>query len=415
MHHDHIPDIPARNPYGFDAEQQRVFEAADAFARRELYPLATRMDAQEWWPPEAFGKIAEAGFFGITVAEEDGGLGLDLVSAGAVVQAFGRWNHALALSYLVHDNIVLDNLYRNTNAEQRRRYLPDMIAGRAIGALGLTEPGAGSDAMGSMRTTARREGDHYLLNGTKIYITNGPVADVLLVYAKTSPERGAKGISAFIVEKGFEGFKVAQKLTKMGYRGSPTAELVFQDCRVPAQNLVGEEDGGVKVVMGGLDIERAMIAPLCLGVAERAHELSVEYACMRQQFGQPIGSFQMIQSMIADMYVEIETMRTFTYRTLAECARWPGGGGRGELHKLTAACALFAAEACHRVLDHAIQIHGGSGYIWDSEINRLYRSIKLLEIGAGTTQVRKMIIAGELLAGLETRGRQPGTPASSQR
>jgi isovaleryl-CoA dehydrogenase len=305
----------------------------------------------------------------------------------------------------VHDNIVLDNLYRNTNSEQRRRYLPDMIAGRRIGALGLTEPGSGSDAMGSMRTTATRVGNHYLLNGTKIYITNGPVADVLLVYAKTTPERGAKGISAFIVEKDFEGFTVAQKLNKMGYRGSQTAELVFQDCKVPFENLVGEEDGGVKVVMGGLDIERAMVAPLCLGVAERAYELALEYACTRQQFGQPIGSFQMIQSMIADMYVDIETMRTFTYRTLAECGRNPGGGGRGELHKLTAASVLYAADACHRVLDNAIQIHGGSGYIWDSEINRLYRSIKLLEIGAGTTQVRKMIIAGELLSGLETRGR----------
>ena len=401
--------MPARNPYGFDADQQRVFEAADAFARRELYPLAARMDAEEWWPPEAFRKIAQAGLFGITVPEEDGGLGLDLVCAGAVVQAFGRWNHALALSYVVHDNIVLDNLYRNSSPAQRRRYVPDMIAGRSIGALGLTEPGAGSDALGSMRTTARRDGDHYVLNGTKLYITNGPVADVLLVYAKSAPERGAKGISAFIVEKGFPGFKVAQKLTKMGYRGSPTAELVFEDCRVPAANLVGEEDGGVKVVMGGLDIERAMIAPLCLGVAERALELSVEYACTREQFGQPIGAFQMIQSMIADMYVEVETMRTFTYRTLAECALNPGGGGRGDLHRLTAASVLYAAEACHRVLDQAMQIHGGSGYIWESEINRLYRSIKLLEIGAGTTQVRKMIIAGEMLAGLETRGRPAGS------
>ena len=394
------------NPYGFDAEQQRVFDLADDFARRELYPLAARMDDEEWWPPEAFGKIAQVGLFGMTVPESDGGVGMDLVSAGAVVQAFGRWNHALALSYVVHDNIVLDNLYRNASPEQRRRYVPDMIAGRKVGALGLTEPGSGSDALGSMRTTARRVGDHYVLNGSKLYITNGPVADVLLVYAKTSPERGAKGISAFIVEKGFEGFKVAEKLTKRGYRGSPTAELVFEDCRVPAENLVGEEDGGVKVVMGGLDIERAMIAPLCLGVAERALELSVDYACTRRQFGQPIGAFQMVQSMIADMYVDVESMRTFAYRTLAECSRWPGGGGRGELHKLTAASVLFAAEACHRVLDKAIQIHGGSGYIWESEINRLYRSIKLLEIGAGTTQVRKMIIAGEMLMGMETRGRQ---------
>ncbi|SLN46558.1 acyl-CoA dehydrogenase family protein [Oceanibacterium hippocampi] len=399
----HLPNDTMPDRYALDADQQQILDQADLFARRELYPLAPRMDADEWWPDEAFPKIAEAGFFGMTVPEVHGGVGLDYMAAGAVAQAFGRWNHALALSYIVHDNIVLDNLYRNANEEQRRRYVPDMIAGRKIGALGLTEPGSGSDALGSMRTTARRDGDDYILNGSKLYITNGPVADVLLVYAKTAPELGAKGISAFIVEKGFPGFKVAQKLTKMGYRGSQTAELVFDDCRVPAKNLVGVENGGVAVVMGGLDMERAMIAPLCLGVAERAFELSLDYAKTRRQFGQPIGSFQMIQALLADMYVAVETTRTFTYRTLAECrAMEPGAGGRGELHKVTAASVLYAAEACHKVLDDAMQIHGGSGYIWESEINRLYRSIKLLEIGAGTTQVRKLIIAEELLRGMES-------------
>jgi isovaleryl-CoA dehydrogenase len=293
----------------------------------------------------------------------------------------------------------------NGNEQQRRKYLPDLCAGRKIGALGLTEPGAGSDALGSMRTTARREGDHYVLNGGKIFITNGPVADILLVYAKTDRAKGAHGISAFIVEREFPGFKVAQKLTKMGYRGSQTAELVFEDCRVPAENLVGAENSGVAVVMSGLDLERAMIAPLCLGVAERALELSVDYARTRQQFGKPIGAFQMVQSMLADMYVQVEAMRTFTYRTLAEAAPLEiGGGGRGDIHKLTAAALMFAADACHNVLDRALQIHGGSGYIWESEINRLYRSIKLLEIGAGTTEVRKMIIAGELLKGGTAHG-----------
>jgi isovaleryl-CoA dehydrogenase len=256
-----------------------------------------------------------------------------------------------------------------------------------------------------MRTTARREGDHYVLNGGKIFITNGPVADILLVYAKTDRAKGAHGISAFIVEREFPGFKVAQKLTKMGYRGSQTAELVFEDCRVPTENLVDAENSGVAVVMSGLDLERAMIAPLCLGVAERALELSVDYARTRQQFGKPIGAFQMVQSMLADMYVQVEAMRTFTYRTLAEAAPLEiGGGGRGDIHKLTAAALMFAADACHNVLDRALQIHGGSGYIWESEINRLYRSIKLLEIGAGTTEVRKMIIAGELLKGGTTHG-----------
>jgi isovaleryl-CoA dehydrogenase len=381
-----------------DADQRFVLDAADRFARKELYPLAARMDAEEWWPEDAFEKIGAQGLFGITVPAEYGGAGLDLVSAGLVAQAFSRWNHAMALSCVAHDNLCLNNIYRNGDELQRRKYLPDLCLGKKIGALGLTEPGAGSDAIGSMRTTARREGDHYVLNGSKIYITNGPVAEVLLVYAKTDREKGAHGISAFIVEKGFPGFRVAQKLEKMGYRGSQTAELVFEDCRVPADNRVGCEDRGVAVVMGGLDLERAMISPLCLGIAERALELSLDYAKTRQQFGKPIGTFQMVQSMLADMYVLVETMRTFTYSTLAAASEVEiGEGGRGEIHKLTAASVMFAADSVHTVLDKAMQIHGGSGYIWDSEINRLYRSIKLMEIGAGTTEVRKLIIAGELL------------------
>ena len=386
-------------------EQREILDQADRFARRELHGLSTRMDAEEWWPPEAFPKLGAQGYLGVTVAETYGGAGLDLTSAGLVAQAFGRWNHALALSWIAHDNLCANNIYRNASETQRRRYLPGLCSGQAIGALGLTEPGAGSDALGSMRTAARREGDHYVLNGSKIYITNGPVADTLLVYAKTDIEKGPHGISAFIVEKGFPGFRVAQKLEKMGYRGSQTGELVFEDCRVPAHNLVGEENRGVAVVMSGLDLERAMISPLCLGVAERAFQLSLEYAQTRRQFGKPIGSFQMVQSMLADMYVAIETMRTFTYRGLAAASAVEAGeGGRGEIHKLTAASVMYAADACHAVLDKAMQIHGGSGYIWESEINRLYRSIKLLEIGAGTTEVRKMIIAGELLKDMPRHG-----------
>jgi len=237
-----------------------------------------------------------------------------------------------------------------------------------------------------------------VLNGGKIFITNGVVADVILVYAKTAPEKGPHGISAFIVEKDFPGFKVAQKLEKMGFRGSQTAELVFEDCRVPAENLVGEENRGVSVVMSGLNLERAMISPICLGISERALELSIDYARTRKQFGKPISEFQMIQSKLADMYVWIETMRTFNYRVLAAANELEiGGGGRGMIHALTAASVMYAADTMNRVLTEAVQIHGGSGYIWDSEINRLYRAIKLLEIGAGTTEVRKLIISQELL------------------
>jgi len=396
-----LANVVANNGFDLNDFQREMLDQADRFARNELYPLAERMDAEEWWPEEAFPKLGEAGYFGITVPEEYGGAGMDLLTSGLVLQAFGRWNHALALSWVAHENLCLNNIYRNANEEQRRKYLPDLCAGRTTGALGLTEPGAGSDALGSMRTTARREGDHYLLNGSKIYITNGPVADVLLVYAKTDKDKGAKGISAFIVEKDFPGFRVAQKLIKMGYRGSQTAELVFEDCKVPAENRVGEENRGVSIVMSGLDLERAMISPLCLGVAERALELSIDYAQTREQFGKKIGHFQMVQSMLAEIYVEVETMRSFTYRGLAASADLEvGGGGRGDIHKLTAASVMYAAEATNRVLDKAVQIHGGSGYIWESEINRLFRSTKLLEIGAGTTEVRKMIIAGELLKDL---------------
>lgn len=384
--------------FDLDSEQREVLNQADRYGRSELHPLAERMDKEEWWPGDAFRAIGEAGFLGATVAEEYGGAGMDLMNAGLVLQGFSRWNHAMALSVVAHDNLCANNIYRNGNEAQRRKYLPGLCDGSLVGALGLTEPGAGSDALGSMRTTARRDGDDYVLNGSKIYITNGPVADIVLVYAKTDPDKGPRGISAFILQTDTPGFKVAQKLTKMGYRGSQTAELVFDECRVPAENLVGQENKGVGIVMSGLDLERAMISPLCLGIAERALELSIDYVQTRKQFGKAIGSFQMVQSMLAEIYVHVETMRTFTYRVLAAAARVEvGEGGRGDIHMLTAASVMYAAQTVNKVLDLAVQLHGGSGYIWESEINRLYRSTKLMEIGAGTTEVRKMIISGELL------------------
>lgn len=383
---------------GLSDQEAEILYQADRFAKAELYPIAQRMDDEEWWDDSIFPKIGANGYFGITAPEAYGGAGMDVMTSGLVLQAFSRWNHALGLSWVAHENLCLHNILRNANQEQKDKYVPGLVSGKAIGALGLTEPGAGSDALGSMATTARREGDEYILNGRKIFITNGPVADVLLVYAKTDKEKGAQGISAFIVEKGSPGFSIAQKLVKMGFRGSQTAELVFDNCRVPAANLVGEEDRGVKVVMSGLDLERAVIAPICLGIAERALQLSIDYAAQRKQFGQPIGSFQMIRSKLADMYVWVESMRLFCYQTLrASNVIGENDGGRGDIHKLTAASVMFAANTMNKVLDEAVQIHGGYGYIWESEINRLYRSIKLLEIGAGTTEVRKMIISDDLM------------------
>lgn len=384
--------------FDLNAEQQEILDTADRYGREQLAPIAARMDDEEWWPDDEFRALGKMGYLGVTAPAEFGGAELDVFGSGLVLQAFSRWNPALGLAWVAHDNLCMNNILRNANDDIRKRYIPGLVDGSLVGALGLTEPGAGSDALGSMATTARRDGDDYVLNGRKLYITNGPVADVLLVYAKTDRDRGAKGISAFVVEKGFPGFSVAQKLNKMGFRGSQTGELVFDDCRVPAANMVGEENRGHIVVMSGLDLERAMISPICLGIAERALELSVEYARERKQFGKPIASFQMVQSHIADMYTYVEAIRLFTYRGLAAVNDLvEGEGGRGDVHKLSAASVMFAANMMNRVLDLAVQVHGGIGYIWESEINRLYRHTKLLEIGAGTTEVRKMIIAEEVL------------------
>lgn len=384
--------------FSLNKEQQEVLFHADRFAREQLYPLAARMDDEEWWPEHVFKQMGQLGMLGITVDPKYGGAGMDFLSAGLICQAFGRWNHALALSWAAHDNLCVDNLYRNGSDYLREKYLPKLCSGEYVGALALTEPGAGSDALGSMRTSATRQGDAYLLNGNKLYITNGPIADVILVYAKTDSDAGSKGITAFVVEKDFPGFAVAQKLVKMGFRGSQTAELVFDNCRVPVENVVGNIHEGHRVVMSGLDFERAMISPILLGLGERALELSVAYAKTREQFGQPIASFQMIQSKLADMYVWVETMRTFTYQVLAEAnAVGQGEGGRGRIHMQTAASVMYAANVTNRILDEMVQIHGGMGYIWESEVNRLYRAIKLLEIGAGTTEIRKLIISKGLL------------------
>ena len=384
--------------YELNDDQRILLEHADRFARDTFLPIAEEMDTNESWPDDLFAKIGAQGYLGVTVAEEYGGAGLDLVSAGVILQAFSRYSHAIGLSVLAHDNLCTNNIYRNGTDEQRRKYLPKLCSGEWVGALGMTEPGAGSDAVRGMASRAQRVGDEYIINGRKIFITNGPIADVILMYAKTDLDLGPRGITAFIVEKDAPGYSVAQKMIKMGFRGSQTGELVFDDCRVPAENVVGGENAGVAVMMGGLDLERAMIAPIAVGIGERALQLSIEYSKVREQFGKPISEFQMIQGKLADMYTELEVMRTFVYRALSAANEVEvGGGGRGEIHKLTAAAALFAGESVNRILDNALQIHGGFGYIWESEINRLYRSIKLLEIGAGTSEVRRNIIAEELL------------------
>jgi isovaleryl-CoA dehydrogenase len=383
--------------FGLSNEQLEILDEVGRFARRELYPLQQRMDDEEWWPEHTFRLFGENGYLGVTAPQELGGAGLDFFASGLVVQAVARWNHAVALSVLVHENLCLNNILANASEQLCARYVPAMCEGRLVGALGLTEPGAGSDALGGMRTTAHRDGDHYVLNGTKMFITNGSIADLVLVYAKTDPERGPHGISAFLVETATPGFSVSQKLVKMGTRGSPTVELVFEDCRIPAENLVGEENRGIGVVMRGLDLERIGLTFLIVGMAERALELTIDYARSRRQFGRPIAEFQLVQGMVADMYAELESLRSFTYHVAAEVNALEQGTAHRHVAKRAAAVILQAGRTYRSIAEKALQVHGGSGYIWETEINRLYRAAKLWEIGAGTTEIRQIIIAKALL------------------
>jgi isovaleryl-CoA dehydrogenase len=376
-------------------EQRMIKETVYKWAVKELGPLQEKIDEEDWFPPDFFKKCAELGILGITIGEKYGGLGGDVLMQTLAIEEMSRICPALAMSYGAHSNLCANNIYKNASDSLKEKYLPPLVAGEKVGALGLTEPNAGSDALG-MRTRAVKKGDRYILNGSKIFITNGSIADTLLVYAKTDPDRGAKGISAFVVEKGFPGFSVSRKIKKCGMRGSPTAELVFEDCEVPAENLVGEENMGVHVVTSGLDIERIVLAGGSIGMAQQALDYSVKYAVDREQFGKPIASFQMVQQKLADMYARTEAARLLVYRA-AESAQTSSRGGKGtELTKLAAAAILFAAETATWVCDQAVQIHGGYGYCLEFPVQKLWRDAKLYEIGAGTSEIRRMIVAREL-------------------
>ena len=359
--------------------QQQILDEAERFSREQLLPLAAEMDNTEECPDDLFQLFAKHGYLGITMPEEYGGQGLGLFEQGLICQAMGKYNASAMLTWGAHDNLCGNNILRNANDDIKQRYLPGMCDGSIIGALGLTEPGAGSDALGSMATTAVKDGYEYILNGSKTYITNGPIADIVLVYAKTNLAAGHRGITAFVLETKTPGFAVAQKLSKMGYRGSPTAELVFNDCRVPAANIVGELKGGVGVVMSGLDVERIFLAPAAVGMAERCLELSLDYALTRKQFDKPIIDFQAIEFKLADMWVGVQIAKAYVYRVLAMCAEADESeAGRGAVHAHSAAAVLYAAKMMREAADEAVQIHGGAGYMWEMEVNRLYRDAKLL-------------------------------------
>jgi isovaleryl-CoA dehydrogenase len=365
-------------------------EAARRFARKDIALVTERMDREDYFPRDVFARLGAHGFLGLTLPEKYGGLGLSYIAQALVLEEIARVSPAFALSVGAHSNLFADNVARNADDDQRAAFLPPAAAGEAVGALALTEPDAGSDAV-SIRMRAERDGNNYRLNGTKQFITNGPVADMMLVYAKTSPEKGQRGISAFLVRRDTPGFSVTRSLDKMGMRGSPTGELAFQDVEVPRDQLVGKENDGVRIMMSGLNVERAVLTAIPVGIIAECLDRSVVYARQREQFGQKIGRFQLIQAKLAEMYSNLEASRWLMYAALESVKSDPRN------LRASAAALTFASEASTRAALDAIQIFGGYGYMRDLPLERLARDAKLLEIGAGTSEIRRLIIARELL------------------
>src|SRR6202041_2041682 len=366
-----------------------IRDSARSFAEKEIAPRAAQIDRDNAFPRDLWPRMGELGLHGVTAPEEYGGLGLGYLAHCVAMEEVSRASASIGLSYGAHSNLCVNQLRRNGSEEQKRRYLPKLISGDHVGALAMSEPGAGSDVV-SMRTRADRKGDRYILNGSKMWITNGPVADTLVVYAKTDRTAGARGITAFLVEKTFAGFSTGQKLDKLGMRGSDTSEIVFQDCEVPEGNVLGVVGNGVNILMSGLDYERAVLAAGPVGVMQACLDLVIPYVHQRSQFGQPIGRFQLIQAKLADMYVTLNASKSYVYAVARAC-------DRGETTREDAAGAiLYAAERATWMALETIQCLGGNGYINDYPAGRLLRDAKLYEIGAGTSEIRRMLIGREL-------------------
>jgi isovaleryl-CoA dehydrogenase len=359
------------------------------FAEDKLAPLAAEIDRTDRFPIELWPEMGGLGLHGITVEEEYGGAGMGYLAHCVAMEEVSRASASVGLSYGAHSNLCVNQIRRNGSEAQKRKYLPKLISGEHVGALAMSEPGAGSDVV-SMRLRADKKGDRWVLNGTKLWITNGHYADTLVVYAKTRPEAGARGITAFLIERGFTGFRPAQKLDKLGMRGSPTSELVFEDCEVPAENVLGAEGEGVRVLMSGLDYERAVLAAGPLGIMQACLDLVVPYVHDRRQFGQPIGEFQLIQAKIADMYTGMNACKAYVYAVARACDRGL------TTRKDAAGAILYAAEKATAMALDAVQILGGNGYINDYPAGRLLRDAKLYEIGAGTSEIRRMLIGREI-------------------
>ncbi|MDE0453745.1 MAG: isovaleryl-CoA dehydrogenase [Gammaproteobacteria bacterium] len=354
-----------------------------------LAPRAAQIDSENEFPRDLWPELGELGVLGITAEEEFGGAGLGYLAHSVVMEEISRGSGSVGLSYGAHSNLCVNQLSLHGTRAQKAKYLPKLISGEHVGALAMSEAGAGSDVM-SMKLRAERKPDHFLLNGHKMWITNGPVADTFVVYARTDPEAGSHGLSAFIVEKGFAGFSTAQKLDKLGMRGSDTCELVFEDCVVPEENLLGEINEGVGILMSGLDYERAVLAAGSVGIMQACLDVAVPYTRERRQFGEPIGSFQLVQGKLADMYAATGACRAYAYEVARACDR--GDASR----KDAAACILFVSERATRVALDAIQFLGGNGYVNEYPTGRLLRDAKLYEIGAGTSEIRRMLIGREL-------------------
>ena len=367
-----------------------IRETTGRFAAEKIAPLAARIDEEDWFPAELWPEMGALGLHGITVPEEDGGLGLGYLEHVVAQEEVARASASVGLSYGAHSNLCVNQISRWANAEQKAKYLPKLISGEHVGSLAMSEAGAGSDVVG-MKLRADKVQGGYVLNGTKFWITNAHHADTLVVYAKSSPGEGSRGITTFIIEKDMAGFSVGQKVDKMGMRGSPTGELVFQECEVPDENVMGPENGGVGVLMSGLDYERTVLAGIQLGIMQACLDTVLPYVRERKQFGKPIGAFQLIQAKVADMYVALNSARAYVYQVAKAC-------DAGRTTRFDAAGAiLYASESAVRVAGEAVQALGGAGYTKDWPVERYYRDAKLLDIGAGTNEIRRMLIGRELI------------------